>query len=93
MELKTKNEEEHKWMYFVWKCEIGDDRMRPNGKALTKGCNSINIRKSTKELRKGNDIQDKCRHCESKRGRRLNGGNTSVFYTLEEALEHKEGLE
>ena len=91
MTTEVIEEEEEKWMYFVWKCEIGDDRMRPRGKKLTTGCNHVNMRKSKQVLKRDNDIQDKCRNCG--RGRRLNGGNTSVFYSLEEARAYMEGLQ
>lgn len=91
MNTEFVREEENEWMYFVWKCEIGDDRMRPRGKKLSTGCNHVNMRKSKQVLKRDNDIQDKCRNCG--RGRRLNGGNTSVFYSLDEARAYMEGLQ
>jgi len=84
-------EEANEWMYFVWKCETGDERMRPRGNRLSIGCNHVNLRKSKQLLKRENDIQDKCRNCG--RGRRLNGGNTSVFYDLEQARAYMEGLQ
>mgnify|MGYP003687393517 CR=1 FL=1 len=91
MNTEVIEEEANEWSYFVWKCENSDERMRPRGKPISSGCGEVNIRKSKQILKRGNDIQDKCRNC--RRGRRLNGGNTAVFYTKEEAVQYKEGLE
>ena len=75
--------EDDKWHYWVWKCECSDTRMRPNGRAITSGCGHINVRKSQKALVASGNFQDKCRNCG--RGRRLNGGNTSIFVSKDDA--------
>ena len=77
---------EDKWHYWVWKCEVSDSRMRPKGKKITSGCGHVNLRKSQKTLVASGNFQDKCRNAECRRGRRLNGGNTSVFTTKDEAV-------
>ena len=86
-ELIDENEMiEDKWQYWVWKCEVSDSRMRPLGKQITAGCGHVNLRKSQKTLVASGNFQDKCRNIECRRGRRLNGGNTSIFTTKDEAV-------
>ena len=85
MNTEVIEEEANEWSYFVWKCENSDERMRPRGKPISSGCGEVNIRKSKQMLKRGNDIQDKCRIRKCRRGRRLNGGNTSIFTTKDEA--------
>ena len=80
---ETIQHEDDKWHYWVWKCECSDYRMRPKGRYITDGCGHVNVRKSQKTLVASGNFQDKCRNCG--RGRRLNGGNTSVFQTKDEA--------
>ena len=87
--VEINQQEEDKWNYWVWKCQCSDDRMRPNGNKITEGCGHVNVRKSQRDMtghKPKGGFQDKCRNCG--RGRRLNGGNTSIFSTKEEADRH-----
>jgi len=73
------------WMYLVWVCELPENMTthRPAGKKITKGCGNVNIRRSKVPLTRKANVQDKCRNCG--RGRRLNNGNTYIYFDEIEA--------
>ena len=93
---ETIQQEEDKWNYWVWQCQCSDDRMRPNGNKITEGCGHVNVRKSQRDMtghKPKGGFQDKCRGIlengkKCGRGRRLNGGNTSIFRSKIEADRH-----
>jgi hypothetical protein len=81
------------WMYLVWVCECPDNMTvhRPAGKKMTQGCGHVNIRRSKVPLTRKANVQDKCRGflpdgTKCGRGRRLNNGNTYIFFDEIEAM-------
>jgi len=82
---RTNNEQEVERYHLTWVCEGGDERMRPRGKPLRKGCGYTNPRTTKKPV---DDITGLCRICSRKRN--LNGGIVRFHPTKKQMLLYAE---
>ena len=73
--------------HLLWKCETGDKRHRPFGKAMTEGCGKLNVR-TTKNP---DGVKGRCIACE--RRRNLNDGNVQYYISRESAIEAAYNME
>ena len=85
-EEQIENERTH----FTWVCEGGDERMRPRGRAMTKGCGYTNFRSTKKDLYNPpkTGIKGTCAAC--KRKRNLNAGVVRIHHSKQAARRHSD---